>query len=148
MTELAVGDIAPDFTLPSDSGEIYTLSKLQGNKVIIYFYPRDDTPGCTTEACDFRDQWSVIQGKGAIVLGVSKDTVDSHTKFKTKFNLTFPLLSDVEGEVCEKYGVWVKKPQGMGIERATYLIDEEGKIAHIWRKVKVQGHVIDIMSKL
>lgn len=148
-TQLVVGDEAPDFTLPSDSGETYTLSALRGKKVIIYFYPKDDTPGCTVEACDFQNRWDNLLEKGIIVLGVSKDSLESHEKFRTKFSLKFPLLSDEGSDMCEKYGVWVKRPNGkFGIERATFLVDENGKLEYIWRNVKAQGHVVDIMSKL
>ena len=138
------GSTAPDFTLSSDEGEDVTLSALQGRKVVLYFYPKDDTPGCTAQACDFRDAQPRFEGIDAVVLGVSPDSVASHAKFREKFDLNFPLLADVDHEVCEAYGVWKeKKLYGrtfMGVERSTFLIDEEGVIEEVWRKVKPRGH--------
>ena len=126
-----LGDKAPDFTLPTDGDGSVTLSKLSGKKVVLYFYPKDDTSGCTAEACGFRDSFPDYGGTGAVVIGVSKDSVASHDKFKKKHDLPFILASDAGGEVCEKYGVWVEKSmygrKYMGIERATFLIDEEGR---------------------
>ena len=149
---ITVGSIAPDFTLASDTGETFTLSGLKGKKVVLYFYPKDNTSGCTKEACDFRDSLSDFDHQNAIVLGVSKDCLKSHASFRLKQNLTFPLLSDETGEVCEKYGVWVEKSmygrKYMGIDRATFLINEQGIIQAVWRKVKVPGHVDSILEIL
>lgn len=149
---LNVGDQAPDFTLPSDSGEDVTLSSFRGRPVILYFYPRDDTPGCTTEACGIRDAWSDFERAGAIVLGVSADSVKSHQKFKAKYNLPFPLLADTDHQVAERYGAWGEKTfMGKtfeGVHRVTYLIDEHGVIKHVWPKVKPEGHAIEILEAL
>ena len=139
------GSPAPDFTLASDDGGDVTLSSLRGRKVILYFYPKDDTPGCTIQACDFRDALPRFDGVDAVVLGVSPDSVESHAKFRAKFGLNFPLLADVEHEVSEAYGVWKEKTlygrRFMGVERSTFLIDEEGDVAEVWRKVKPKGHM-------
>jgi peroxiredoxin Q/BCP len=147
---LKQGDQAPDFTLPTDGNGSVTLSALRGKKVILYFYPKDDTPGCTTEACGFRDNLPDFSGANAVVIGVSKDTVASHDKFKTKFTLPFTLASDTDGKMLEAYGVWVEKmnygKKYMGIQRATFLIDEQGKIAKTWPKVSVAGHVDDVLA--
>ena len=138
------GSTAPDFTLPSDEGGEVTLSELRGKKVVLYFYPKDDTPGCTVQACDFRDATPSFQNLSAVVLGVSPDSIDSHAKFRKKHGLTFPLLADVDHQVSEKYGVWKEKSmygrKFMGIERSTFLIDEQGTVAEVWRKVKPEGH--------
>lgn len=142
--DLQVGFDAPDFALPSDSGETIKLSDLKGKKVILYFYPKDDTPGCTKQACSFRDNLGVLQSKNVVVLGVSADSVESHKKFKQKYKLNFPLLSDEKLEVIKKYGV--KKT--IGIERSTFIIDEKGKIIKIYRNVKVDGHVEEIKKFL
>lgn len=150
MAELKIGNKAPDFTLPTDSGSSVKLSDLKGQPVVLYFYPKDDTSGCTKEACDFRDNLSAFKRQKMQVIGVSKDSVKKHDKFKEKYELNFPLASDEDGKVCDKYGVWVEKSmygrKYMGIERATYLIDAEGKIAHIWRKVSVTDHVTDVLK--
>ncbi|MEC9265911.1 MAG: thioredoxin-dependent thiol peroxidase [Pseudomonadota bacterium] len=147
---LSEGDTAPDFTMPTDGGGTVRLSDLKGKPVILYFYPKDDTPGCTKEACGFRDSLPDFSGAGATVIGVSKDTVAKHDKFKAKYDLTFPLASDEDGAVCEAYGTWVEKSmygrKYMGIDRATFLIDGDGKLAKIWRKVKVPGHVEDVLA--
>ncbi|MET4804965.1 thioredoxin-dependent thiol peroxidase [Limibacillus sp. MBR-115] len=147
---LNVGDKAPDFTLPSDGGGSISLSGLKGKTVVLYFYPKDDTPGCTKEACGFRDSLPDFTGIDAMVIGVSKDSVAKHDKFKAKYELPFPLVSDEDGSVCEAYGTWVEKSmygrKYMGIDRATFLIDAEGKIASIWRKVKVPGHVEEVLA--
>ncbi len=139
-----VGELAPDFTLPSDDGDDVTLSKLRGKKVVLYFYPKDDTPGCTTQACDFRDAAPSFAGVDAVVLGVSADTVASHRKFREKYDLNFPLLADESHEVAQTYGVWKEKSMYgrklMGIERSTFLIDEKGEVERIWRNVKPKGH--------
>ena len=143
-----IGSEAPDFTLPADGGETITLSRLRGRPVVLYFYPKDDTSGCTAQACDFRDALPDFSGVGATIIGISKDSVASHDKFKAKFGLTFPLASDEKGHVCEDYGVWAEKSmygrKYMGIERATFLIDAKGKIGAVWRKVKVPGHVQEV----
>lgn len=147
-----VGSPAPDFTLPTDGGGSLTLSSLKGRKVILYFYPKDDTPGCTTEACSFQTNLFDFQGANAAVIGVSKDDPKSHDRFKAKHNLDFTLVSDVDGAVCEAYGVWVeKKNYGktyMGIDRSTFLIDEDGMVRKIWRKVKVDGHAAKVLDEV
>ncbi len=152
MSELNIGDRAPGFSLPADNGETLSLDDFAGKLLIIYFYPKDDTPGCTKEACAFRDNLSALNKLETAVLGVSKDSVQKHEKFRTKHDLNFPLLSDENGTMCEDYGVWVEKNmygrKYMGIERATFLIGADGTIAHIWRKVKVAGHAEDILEKL
>ena len=149
---LAVGDPAPDFELASDTGDTVKLSQLRGKKVILYFYPKDDTPGCTVEACSFRDNLNRLTGRGAVVLGVSADSAASHQRFKEKFGLTFPLLSDADKRVVTAYGVWKEKSMYgktyMGIERTTFLIDERGRIATVFPKVKVDGHVDAILQVL
>ena len=135
---------APDFTLLSDVAGSVTLSALRGRKIVLYFYPKDDTPGCTTQACDLRDTLPRFEGAGSVVLGVSPDSVESHHKFRTKFDLSFPLLADEHHAVAESYGVWREKSlygrKYMGIERSTFLIDEEGVVTHVWRKVNPKGH--------
>ncbi len=147
---IEVGDKAPDFTLPTDGGGKITLSKLRGKKVVLYFYPKDDTSGCTKEACGFRDTMPRFDRTDAVVIGVSKDSVASHDKFKKKYDLPFALAADTEGAVCERYGVWVEKSmygrKYMGIERATFLIDEKGIVRGVWRKVKVPGHVEAVLA--
>ncbi len=149
---LEIGKRAPAFTLEDDSGKKVSLSSLRGKRVVLFFYPKDDTPGCTQESCDFRDNISKVTSYGAVVVGVSKDTVNSHQKFKQKFSLPFPLLSDPSHAMIEKYGVWKeKKLYGrvyMGIERTTFVIDENGKIAYIFSKVKVNGHVDEVLDVL
>ncbi|WP_299414641.1 peroxiredoxin [uncultured Sulfitobacter sp.] len=141
---------APDFTLPVTGGQTVTLSALQGTPVVLFFYPRDDTPGCTKESIGFSEHLDAFKAAGAAVYGISRDTMAKHDKFAAKHNLTVPLLSDEEGKVTEDYGVWVEKnmygKKSMGIERATYLIDAAGNIAQIWRKVKVPGHVEEVLD--
>lgn len=141
---LQIGDNAPDFTALTDSGEKIRLKDFRGKKVILYFYPKDDTPGCTREACDLRDSSAKLAKQGAIVLGVSVDGVASHAKFKSKYGLPFPLISDEDHKIVEAYRVWKEKSmygrKYMGTERTTFLIDEKGKIARIFEKVKVDGH--------
>ena len=149
----AVGAKAPVFDLPAFPEGRYKLSQFKGKQnVVLYFYPRDDTPGCTTEACGFRDHIGKFQSAGTVVLGVSTDSVPSHQKFADKFSLPFPLLADENHKVAEKYGVWVEKnlygKQSMGIQRATFLIDKSGTIAAVWPKVKVEGHVAEVAAKL
>ena len=145
-----VGKTAPDFTLAADGGGQVTLSDLRGKKVVLYFYPKDDTPGCTKEACGFRDALPDFSGIDALVLGVSKDSVAKHDKFKAKYELPFGLLSDADGLVCEAYGTWVEKSmygrKYLGIDRATFLIDEDGTLRVEWRKVKVPGHVDAVLQ--
>ena len=147
---IEIGDKAPDFTLATDGNGKVTLSKLRGQKVVLYFYPKDDTSGCTAEACGFRDSFPKFGKVEAAVIGISKDSVAAHDKFKKKYELPFTLASDVEGKVCESYGVWVEKSmygrKYMGIERATFLIDEKGVVRGVWRKVKVPGHVEAVLA--
>ncbi|MFA5011131.1 MAG: thioredoxin-dependent thiol peroxidase [Ignavibacteria bacterium] len=149
---LKIGDKAPDFSLLSDSGKKFSLKNLKGHKIILYFYPKDNTSGCTKEACDFRDSIKTFENKETVILGISKDSIESHKSFKSKYNLPFALLSDEEGQMVNAYGVWKEKnmygKKYMGIERTTFLIDEKGKIKEIWNKVKIPGHVQDIISKL
>lgn len=149
---LAVGSPAPAFSLPDETGKIINLSDFQGNKVVLYFYPKDDTPGCTKEACAFRDGIQEIRTKGAVVLGVSADSVGSHRKFSDKFQLNFPLLSDEMKAMLNAYGVWKEKSmygkKFMGIERTTVLINEDGTIGRIFPKVKVDGHFWEVLEAL
>jgi peroxiredoxin Q/BCP len=149
---LKVGDKAPEFTLLSDQEESVSLKSLRGKKFVLYFYPKDSTPGCTREACDFRDQFAVFKKHGVEIFGVSKDSAKSHTKFKEKYELPFALLVDDNADVCEAYGVVDKKSMFgktfLGITRTTFLIDEKGIIQAIWRKVKVTGHVEQILNEL
>jgi peroxiredoxin Q/BCP len=147
---LEPGDPAPNFTAASDGGGTVALAKLKGKKVILYFYPKDDTTGCTKEACGFRDSLAAFRRAGAEVIGVSRDSVKSHDKFKAKYELPFTLVSDEDGKICEAYGTWVEKSmygrKYMGIERATFLIDGKGKIRGVWRKVKIPGHVEEVLA--
>jgi thioredoxin-dependent peroxiredoxin len=147
---LKTGDKAPDFTLATDGNGKASLSKLKGKKVILYFYPKDDTSGCTAEACGFRDNLPKFGKSDAVVIGISRDSVASHDKFKKKYELPFMLASDEGGKVCEAYGTWVEKSmygrKYMGIERVTFLIDAKGVIRNIWRKVKVPGHVEEVLA--
>jgi thioredoxin-dependent peroxiredoxin len=142
--------MAPDFTLTTDGGGSISLKELKGKTVVLYFYPRDDTPGCTAEACAFRDSLPDFSKVKAEVVGISRDSVGSHDKFKRKFKLPFPLASDEDGKVTEAYGVWVEKSmygkKYMGVERATFLIDGKGVIRDIWRKVKVEGHTDEVLE--
>ena len=152
MAELKVGDKAPQFTLPSGDGKNVSLKEFRGKKVVLYFYPKDDTPGCTSEACSFRDNLGRVKRKGAVVLGISADSVDSHKKFIKKYDLPFPLLSDESKEILKAYDVWKQKSfmgrKFMGIERTTFIIDEEGNILRIFLKVKVEGHTDDVLDAL
>jgi peroxiredoxin Q/BCP len=145
MTQLAIGDNAPDFSLPRDGGETLSLDDFRGHYLVLYFYPKDDTPGCTLEAVDFSAKKSAFNLVNGRILGVSKDTVAKHDKFVAKHDLSIPLISDAESDLCERYGVWVEKNmygrKYMGIERATFLIGPTGKILEIWRKVRAKGHV-------
>lgn len=144
------GDTAPDFTMPTDGGGTVTLSGLSGRKVVLYFYPKDDTPGCTKEASGFRDTMPDFSALEAEIIGISKDTVASHDRFKAKHGLNFRLACDADGRVCEGYGVWVEKSmygrKYMGIERATFLIDGAGVVRRVWRKVTVPGHVEEVLQ--
>ena len=150
MTSLAIGDTAPTISLPRDGGDLVNLSDFSGKNVVLYFYPRDDTPGCTQEAIGFTEKLDEFTGLNTVILGISKDTVKKHDKFVAKYELKTGLLSDEEGNVCERYGVWVEKnmygKKSMGVERATYLIAADGKIAQLWRKVKVPGHVEAVLD--
>lgn len=147
-----VGDRAPAFTLPDQSGESVKLSDFKGKAVVLYFYPKDDTPGCTREACSFRDEHSALLKAGAVVLGVSPDSTVSHQKFAGKFKLPFPLLADNDHAVSEKYGAWGEKSlygrKFMGITRSTFLIGKDGKVARVWPKVKVDGHVDEVRKAI
>jgi peroxiredoxin Q/BCP len=146
------GTEAPDFELPSDAGEPVRLSSLRGRPVVLYFYPKDDTPGCTKQACGLRDVYGEIEERGAIVLGVSPDTEASHVKFKSKYGLPFTLLADPEHEVAERYGVWVEKTSygrtSMGIKRSTFVIDADGKVASAMIGVSPDGHAEKVLSAL
>ena len=148
---LEEGQAAPDFTMKTDGGGTVSLKDLRGKKVVLYFYPKDDTPGCTKEACGFRDLIGDFDAAGAEVIGVSRDSVAKHDKFKAKFELPFALASDEDGTVTENYGTWVEKSmygrKYMGIDRTTFLIDEKGVIRKIWRKVKVPGHVDAVLQE-
>ena len=145
-----VGDMAPDIHLPRDGGGSVRLADLAGQPVVIYFYPKDDTPGCTLEAQGFTAQVDDFAAAGAVVLGISKDSVKKHDKFRDKYGLGIALLSDEAGDVCERYGVWVEKSMYgktyMGIERATFLIGADGRLARVWRAVKVDGHVPAVLA--
>lgn len=142
--EITAGTAAPDFTLPRDGGGEVTLSSLKGKQVVLYFYPKDDTPGCTKESIAFSEAIADFDAAGAVVIGVSKDTAAKHDKFVAKHDLKVILVSDAEGSTCEDYGVWVEKNMYgktyMGIERATFLIGADGTVRQVWRKVKVPGH--------
>ena len=148
--DLQPGDTAPDVTLPRDGGETVSLADFAGKPVVLYFYPKDDTPGCTKEAQSFTEMADDFAAAGATVLGVSKDPVKKHDKFRDKYGLKIALLSDEAGDVCERYGVWVEKSMYgktyMGIERATFLIDGAGRIARVWRSVKVPGHATEVLE--
>jgi len=145
-----IGDTAPDFTAPTQNGDSVTLSELRGQPVVLYFYPKDDTPGCTQEAKDFTELGHQFESAGARVIGVSKDSVAKHGKFALKYDLGVTLVSDEEGDICERYGVWGEKSMYgktfMGITRATFLIDGQGKIARIWPKVSVKGHAEEVLA--
>ena len=149
---MEIGNLAPDFTLMGSDGKEHKLSEYRGKKVILYFYPKDNTPGCTTEACDFRDNINEINNLNAIVIGISKDNLNSHNKFIEKFNLPFTLLSDEEKVVCELYDVIKEKnmygKKVLGIERSTFIINEEGILIKEFRKVKVKGHIEEVLNEL
>jgi len=152
MAKLQVGDTAPDFETVSDTGETVKLSDYRGRRVVLYFYPKDDTPGCTTQACNFRDGYADIQAHNAVVLGVSPDGVESHRKFKSKFSLPFPLLADEDHAIAEAYGVWAEKTnfgkKYMGIVRSHFVIDEAGKIAGVRYDVKADKSLSEAMEAL
>jgi len=152
MPTLTVGKRAPDFRVPTDDGKEVSLTDFRGKKVVLYFYPRDNTPGCTREACAFRDGAARLKRLGAVVLGVSTDSVVSHKGFKQKFKLNFSLLSDAEKEIVQAYGVWKEKSlygrKYMGLERSTFLIDGEGRIAKIFPRVQVDGHFDEVLEAL
>lgn len=150
MSNLDIGQAAPDFTLPRDGGGTVSLSDFKGRNVVLYFYPKDDTPGCTREAVSFTERAADFEAANTVVIGVSRDTVAKHEKFRDKHGLGVILGADEDGKVCEAYGVWVEKSlygrKYMGIERATFLIDAEGRLAQIWRKVKVVGHSDQVLE--
>jgi peroxiredoxin Q/BCP len=152
MSELTVGAKAPAFSLPDQNGKTISLASLKGKSVVLYFYPKDDTPGCTTEACTYRDEHSAFQKKGAVVLGISPDDEKSHAKFAKKFSLPFSLLVDEGHKIAEAYGTWVEKSmygkKYMGVERSTFVIGPDGKLAAIYRKVKAGEHVADVLAAL
>ncbi|MBW7887784.1 MAG: thioredoxin-dependent thiol peroxidase [Bacteroidetes bacterium] len=152
MPQLKVGDNAPDFSLSAVDGKNYSLKDFRGKKIVLYFYPKDNTSGCTKEACSFRDNLSAIKRKGAVVIGVSPDSLHSHEKFIATYDLNFLLLSDESKELLKKYGVWKEKSmygrKYMGVERTTFIIDEKGKLSHIFPKVKVEGHTEEILKAL
>jgi peroxiredoxin Q/BCP len=146
------GKPAPTFTLPSDAGEPVSLESLRGRPVVLYFYPKDDTPGCTRQACGIRDSWRAFEERGATVLGVSADSPDSHTKFRNKYDLPFTLLADEDHAVAEAFGVWVEKKflgkKYMGIERSTFVIDADGNVAKVLRRVKPDAHAEQVLTAL
>ncbi|MDD3021687.1 MAG: thioredoxin-dependent thiol peroxidase [Alphaproteobacteria bacterium] len=152
MTMIEIGNKAPDFSALADDGTILSLKDFKGKSFVLYFYPKDDTSGCTKEACSFTDHISAFNKLDVPVIGVSKDSIEKHKKFKEKYGLKFPLLSDEDGKLCEAYGTWIEKSmygrKYMGIDRATFIIDGSGKISAIWRKVKVPGHVEEILKAL
>lgn len=149
---IEAGNKAPAFTLTADDGSKVRLSELKGSPVVIYFYPKDDTPGCTREACAFRDQKAALKKLGAHVFGISPDDVASHVKFRDKYELNFQLLADPEHKIAEKYGAWREKnmygKKKMGIQRSTYVIDADGKVAKLWKSVKVDGHDDKVLEAL
>ena len=152
MAALKVGSRAPDFSLPTGTGETLALKDLKGKKVVLYFYPKDNTSGCTKEACTFNDNLTRVKKQGAVVIGVSPDSTASHAKFAGKYDLSFPLLSDESKEMLKKFGVWKEKSmygrKYMGVERTTFIINEKGVISHIFPKVKVDGHVDEVLAAL
>ncbi len=156
QANITVGSNAPDFTAATDGGGSLTLSSLRGKRVILYFYPKDDTPGCTTEACGFRDAFPRFEGLDAVILGVSKDSPKRHDGFKKKYGLPFTLVSDESGAICEAYGVWVEKSMygktSMGIRRSTFVIDATGHVTHVWpsegKKLDTKTHADDVYSAL
>jgi thioredoxin-dependent peroxiredoxin len=149
---LQIGNKAPDFNLKNDVGDGVSLKDFKGKTVVLYFYPKDDTPGCTREACGFRDQEKVFKKKNVVIVGVSADSIESHEKFKKKYSLPFMLLSDPDKKMLSAYGVWVEKSmygrKYMGVERTTMIIDADGKISNIFPKVKVDGHIDEVLEIL
>jgi peroxiredoxin Q/BCP len=149
---IAAGTIAPDFALPDETGTVRRLADYRGTPLVLYFYPKDDTPGCTTEACNFRDDYSQYRQVGAVILGVSPDAPKKHTQFKEKFSLPFTLLADEDHAVCEAYGVWGRKKymgkEYDGVFRTTFLIDAEGVIARVFENVKPDGHSLEVLESL
>lgn len=149
---IAIGNPAPDFQLPDENGSLRTLSEFQGKRVVLYFYPKDDTPGCTTEACEFRDAYADYEKAGVVILGVSPDAPKSHTKFKEKFNLPFPLLADNDHTVCQAYGVWGRKKymgrEYDGVFRTTFLIGADGTILKVFEGVKPAGHAAEVLAAI
>jgi peroxiredoxin Q/BCP len=147
-----VGSKAPGFTLSADDGQTVKLEDLRGKRVVLYFYPKDDTSGCTTEACEFRDSWKAVSKAGAVVLGVSPDSVNSHVKFRQKYKLPFSLLADTDHQVAEAYGAWGEKSmygrKYQGILRSTFIIDEAGKVARVFPRVKPKGHAAEVLEAL
>lgn len=151
-TTLTVGDMAPEFELPADNGEIVRLADFRGKKVILYFYPKDDTPGCTTQACGFRDAYPQIEERNAVVIGVSPDDVDSHQKFKTKFDLPFLLVADTDHTLAEAYGVWGEKSiygkTYLGVTRSHFVIDEQGRLLDVQGKISATDSVSQALKLL
>ncbi|SRR5581483_5578943 len=152
MAKLAPGDPAPPFSLPADDGRQVSLKDFRGRKVVLYFYPKDDTPGCTAEACGFRDTWEEVVEAGAVVLGVSPDDVPSHARFRKKYGLPFPLLADRDHRVAEAYGAWGEKVlygrKHQGVLRTTFIIDEAGRIARVFERVQPAGHASEVLASL
>jgi peroxiredoxin Q/BCP len=152
MATVAEGDMAPDFTLPRSGGGTVSLHDLRGRDVVLYFYPKDDTPGCTKEACGFRDIHPQIEDADAVVIGISPDSVESHDRFAAKYNLPFPLVADTDHQVAEAYGVWTEKSlygkKYMGVERSTFLIDREGRIKKAWRQVRPEEHPAQVVEAI
>ncbi len=152
MIELNIGDLAPNFKLPKDGGGEIALETLRGKNVVLYFYPKDDTSGCTNQAIQFSEKKDEFTAKNAVIIGVSKDSIKSHDKFKAKYDLKIDLLSDEELNVANSYGTWVEKSmygrKYMGMDRSTFLIDTDGKIKKIWRKVKIPGHIDDVIKSI
>ena len=150
MSQPEIGQNAPEITLPDDKGQEFSFKSLKGKNIVLYFYPKDNTPGCTTEGKDFRDLYADFQSANTEIIGISKCSVSKHDKFKCKFEFPFPLLSDENGDVCERYGIWVEKnmygKKYMGIQRATFLIDANGIIKASWPKVKVNGHAQEVLK--
>jgi thioredoxin-dependent peroxiredoxin len=147
---IEAGQPAPPFTLIADDGSQVNLTDLKGSPVVLYFYPKDDTPGCTKEACAFRDRKADVEKMGAVVLGVSTDAVDSHVKFRDKYGLNFRLLADLDHAVAEKYGAWREKnnygKKTLGVQRSTFVIDAEGKVARVWQRVQIDGHDLAVLD--
>lgn len=149
---LSIGDTVPDFDIPATDGANISRSSLKGSPFVLYFYPKDDTPGCTAESCDFRDSLQKFNQAKVKIIGISKDSIAAHDKFRAKYELNFPLASDEKSDMCERFGVWVEKnmygKKYWGIERTTFLINSDGVIQHIWHKVNVKGHVDEVLDKV